>query len=256
MAHSCLLLDRAELNRQFDAQELSFEAIITAWLYTLANRYDVVACFEGKNRLMTGPVGLGKSSNAQVFAQCLSHEQEYHLDATPYNPWTDTVIRDDLGQWSDCLERREPYQILVADEAEWFLYKQWWSKPAIKRLTPEFMSNRKETRAYFLLIPKMRGMVEFFRNDRVGWDFQCTDRGVFLLRVNNDRFDWNKGWWGAEMGGVTGIPACPEWLWDVYEERVGQHQDMERQLRAHVRSCPKPRSCQTCNDVRCVSFAY
>lgn len=252
--HECLLLPRGVLNEQVATQGLDFRGLITAWVHLMASRYDVVACMDGANRFMTGPVGLGKSNNALILATCLGHELEHHLGADPWNPYEDLVIRDDLPGWQAALYRRRPYQVIVADEAEWFLFKQWWQKPEIKRLTPEFMSNRKETRCYLLVLPRMDGLVEFFRNDRAGFRLLCTDRGVMEVHATTGHFDWTKGWWGRIAGGVSGLPATPPWLWDVYETRVDAHATLERATAEHMQVCQDGKKCR--QEVGCVSFLY
>lgn len=192
----------------------------TQWLAVLMNDlqddYDVVICIDSDDINRHGPVGGGKSDIAHWIARAMNPS---------FNIYTDMVVKDDLAEFKQNLDDRHAYKVIWLDEAEWFLFKQWWQKPWVKPLTPEFMSNRKERRIWILCVPLIWDIVGFMRDARVQWRLKVQKRGEAALFMRGPRMwnDWERDKWGTYITTFKDIPPTPDGARAQYEERVFGH---------------------------------
>ena len=196
---------------------LLFSRWIAVLMDDLATDYDVVVCIDATAQNRHGPVGVGKTNLGMILARTMS----------PYfDLKRDMVVRDDIRQAERIMSDRKPYKICWFDEWEWFAFLQWWQKPRVKALTPEFMSNRKERRIWILNIPVIWGAVWFFVDYRIQWRVRMKDRytaDVFMRSGIPSRRMRAKDYWGKYMGTVTDIPKVPDRWWGRYEDLYFAH---------------------------------
>ncbi len=145
-------------------------------------------------------------------------------------------------------------QIILWDEAHWFLYNEWHAHPEVKILTPIFMSNRKQRRIWIFSTDTIWKAVDFFRDWRVqirirmesrsGIGYDLATAQVFLRGGSawNDRhrdawggLRFTTDYPGSDYGLMsrsrtclantiwTEIPRVADGLWDGYMVRYEDH---------------------------------
>ncbi len=195
---------------------VTFSQWLALMMDDLSHHYDVAVAIDGDDSNRHGPVGLGKSN--------ILLEIGYALQ--PYaNLKRDLVVRDSISQFQSCLQDRRPFKLSMIDEAEWFFFKQWWYRPEVKGLTPEFKSNRKEQRIWLFCLPVIWDTVEFIRDKRIQWRLKVEKRGTASLYMHCAS-RWNdekKDKWGTYITTFVEIPRVPDAVWDRYQDLVDSH---------------------------------
>lgn len=191
---------------------------ITALMWKdLLDKYDVMAIIDGNRKNRHGLVGLGKTNFGLQLA----------LRLNPYFwPPENMIIRDNYLHFLRALTLNVPYTVTLWDEMEWFFNKQTWSKPFVKILTPEFMSNRKDLKVWLGIIPSWWFNVEFVRDNRPQWRFRMNSRTECEVYVHNGRSEMSEDWWGAYVTTIEKIPSAAEKipaLWHMYEALIAAH---------------------------------
>ncbi len=196
---------------------LSFTRWLAVLMDDLQQGYDIVICIDSKGQNRHGPVGVGKTNFADLIAHSLNPDFDLKRDM---------VVRDDIAQAERVMEDRRPYKICWFDEWEWFAFLQWWQRPRVKALTPEFMSNRKEGRIWIFCIPVIWAAVWFFVDYRIQWRLcmkSRTEVDVFMRNRVPTRQDRSYNKWGAYKGTITEVPKVPDREWDRYEQVYFDH---------------------------------
>jgi len=227
----------------------------------IEEHYDVVVCLDGDDANRHGPVGIGKSRVGLILGEELNptilEDAEGRIFAlgrtrdpatgawTPgcglVGEWSvlhrgfdverDVVIKDDMAHAEEVINRRgEANQVLVFDEGEHFLWQQNWQKEHVKRMTPEFMTNRAEGRVWIFVMPLIWETVRFFEENRFQWRLRIRARHAdgtvdadLFMRGPRARNSWKVDRWGIYITTFVGIPQVPDPVWDLYDSRKSGH---------------------------------
>jgi len=255
---------------------------LAAGVGTILKNWDLVLMIDGNDANVLGPLGQAKTRLglwlSYAFAEALGIEFDMHRDlviqddlAHLYSLFPEFCQTCDIDSGNICAIHDLPLQVIMVDEAHWYLYNEWHAYNLVKALTPIFMSNRKRKRrvgegddafgatVWILVTNLIWKTLEFFRESRINARFRMGGRlgegrdlatcDVFLRAgalSNNPKTD---SWGGIAVDRTPAgtvaraiqhtrwpdIPRVDGWVWDGYMRRFDDHVHEEERCVSRLR---------------------
>lgn len=190
----------------------------------LTRGYDGVILIDGNDANPLGPVGLGKTRFSIMTAEALhpGWDMEEFL-----------VVKDDIPHFRFLMENPSGVycEVIVLDEAQWFVFNEWHGYRDVKFLIPYFEANRKEGggRVWILNTPTIWKCLDWFIHSRVQWRVRVEKRdGPWVTATVFERSSAStvvpkKDAWGLGVTEVHKIPEVPPDVWEKYEDLIAEH---------------------------------